>query len=136
MTQRSKFDPTFLNFSINTVGEHAQHVARKFAEDVAAFRIHQLPPVPLKMGKPDYCESTGSLYNPREIEKETIPPAGYGTQDQYPVGEISGKLQSRNKKYYHHSFLPGASSELNGLYWDVFLPLQGLDSIAYRSMVI
>lgn len=136
MTQRSKFDPTFLNFSINTAGEHAQHVARKFAEDVAAFRIHQLPPVPLKMGKPDYCESTGSLYNPREIEKETIPPAGYGTQDQYPVGEISGKLQSRNKKYYHHSFLPGASSELNGLYWDVFLPLQGLDSIAYRSMVI
>ncbi|XP_061393687.1 uncharacterized protein LOC133329207 [Musca vetustissima] len=136
MTQRSKFDPTFLNFTMNTVAENATNVARKFAEDVAAFRIHQLPPAPLKLGLPGYCESTGELYNPREVEKHQIPPAGYGTQDQYPIGDLSGKLQSRNKNYYHHYFLPGTSSELNGLYWDIFLPLQGLESIAHRSLVV
>ncbi|XP_014088313.2 uncharacterized protein Rsod [Bactrocera oleae] len=135
-TQRSRFDPTFLNFTLESAGKQARFVNRKFAEDVSAFRIHTLPPVPHRKGLPSYCESTGGLYNPRELDKSTIPPPGFGTQDQYPTGDLSGKLQSRNKDYYHNYLLPGASSELSGLYWDTFLPLQGLKSIAHRGMVI
>ncbi|KAL9892126.1 superoxide dismutase family protein Rsod isoform 1-T1 [Glossina fuscipes fuscipes] len=135
-TQRSKFDPTFLNFSINAASENSTHTVQQFAEDVSSFRIHTLPPTPQKYGHPNYCHSTGSLYNPKEIETHVIPPPGFGTQDQYPVGDLSGKLQSRNKHYFHHYQLPGSSSELNGLYWDVFLPLRGIDSIAHRSLVI
>lgn len=135
-TQRSKFDPTFLNFSINAASENSTHAIQKFAEDVSSFRIHSLPPIPQKYGHPNYCQSTGSLYNSKEIETHIIPPPGFGTQDQYPLGDLSGKLQSRNKHYFHHYQLPGSSSELNGLYWDVFLPLQGIDSIAHRSLVI
>lgn len=131
--QRSKFDPTFLNFTLGA--PLSQHVSRKFAEDVAAFRIHSLPPVPSRMGHEDYCLTTGDMHNPREIN-ENIPPPGYGTQEQYPVGDLSGKLQGRNKGYWHQYVLPGTSSELNGLYWDIFLPLQGRYSIAQRSLVI
>ncbi|XP_070142466.1 LOW QUALITY PROTEIN: uncharacterized protein Rsod, partial [Drosophila kikkawai] len=132
-TQRSKFDPTFLNFTLGA--PLSQHVSRKFAEDVAAFRIHSLPPVPNRMGHDDYCWTTGEMHNPREVT-ENIPPPGYGTQEQYPIGDLSGKLQGRNKGYWHQYVLPGTSSELNGLYWDVFLPLQGRHSIDQRSLVI
>uniref|UniRef100_T1H2Q3 Superoxide dismutase copper/zinc binding domain-containing protein n=1 Tax=Megaselia scalaris TaxID=36166 RepID=T1H2Q3_MEGSC len=32
--------------------------------------------------------------------------------------------------------LPGKSGELSGIYWDTFLPIQGPNSIAHRSLVI
>ncbi|XP_068153414.1 uncharacterized protein Rsod [Drosophila tropicalis] len=132
-TQRSKFDPTFLNFTLGA--PLSQHVSRKFAEDVAHFRIHSLPPVPQHMGKAEYCQSTGDMHNPRNLQ-EHIPPPGYGTQEQYAIGDLTGKLQGRNKHYWHQYVLPGTSSELSGLYWDLYLPLQGRHSIAQRSLVI
>jgi len=61
---------------------------------------------------------------------------GFGTQEQYPIGDLSGKLQSRNKYQTHDYFLPGASSELSGIYWDVFLPLEGPNSIFHRGFSI
>lgn len=133
-TQRSKFDPTFLNFTLATPLAH--HVSRKFAEDVSGFKIHSLPPTPQRIGQPDYCETTGELHNPRELQLDHAPPPGYGTQEQYAIGDLSGKLQGRNKKYFHQYVLPGTSSELSGLYWDLYLPLQGRHSIAHRSLVI
>ncbi|XP_034664777.1 uncharacterized protein LOC117899105 isoform X1 [Drosophila subobscura] len=132
-TQRSKFDPTFLNFTLGA--PLSQHVSRKFAEDVAAFRLHSMPPVPHRIGKEDFCLTTGDMHNPRDLQ-EKVPPPGYGTQEQYAVGDLSGKLQGRNKAYWHQYVLPGTSSELSGLYWDVFLPLQGRYSIAQRSLVV
>lgn len=57
---------------------------------------------------------------------------GYGTQDQYPIGDISGKYLGRNN---FTSLVPG-SQELSGEYWDVFLPMQGQHSIIHRSLVI
>lgn len=49
------------------------------------------------------------------------------TIDQYPVGDLSGKLQMRNKEYPHKYLLPlTPGNELNGIYWDIFLPLQGI----------
>lgn len=132
--QRSKFDPTFLNFTLAT--PLAQHVSRKFAQDVSGFKIHSLPPTPHRIGQPDYCETTGELHNPRELQLDHAPPPGYGTQEQYAIGDLTGKLQGRNKKYFHQYVLPGTSSELSGLYWDLYLPLQGRHSIAHRSLVI
>ncbi|EDW39378.1 GL14064 [Drosophila persimilis] len=131
--QRWKFDPTFLNFTLGA--PLSQHVSRKFAEDVAAFRLHSMPPVPQRIGREDFCLTTGDMHNPRGLQKN-VPPPGYGTQEQYAVGDLSGKLQGRNKAYWHQYVLPGTSSELSGLYWDVFLPLQGHHSIAQRSLVI
>lgn len=134
-TQRSIFDPTTLNFTISSVsGKTEDNV--KYAEDVAAFRVAELPPAPQRANRDDYCASTGNLFNPRELERTSFPPPGFGTQDQYAVGDLSGKLQSRNKKYFHHFILPGASSELDGIYWDVFLPLQGKHSVAHRGLVL
>ncbi|XP_030370724.1 uncharacterized protein LOC115621265 [Scaptodrosophila lebanonensis] len=134
--QRSKFDPTFLNFTLGAPGKFRQQVSQKFAADVAAFRLHNLPPIPHRAGHADYCSTTGELYNPSELSQENLPPPGYGTQEQYAVGDLSGKLHGRNKEYYHQYVIPGTSSELSGLYWDVYLPLQGRHSIAHRSLVI
>lgn len=61
---------------------------------------------------------------------------GYGTQEQYALGDLSGKHQSRSKNYPHHYYLPGKSSELSGIYWDIFLPLEGKYSIAHRSLIV
>ncbi|XP_037950401.1 uncharacterized protein LOC119681315 [Teleopsis dalmanni] len=135
MTQRSKFDPTFLNFTTVSTASQVHTIIRKFAEDVASYRVNMLPPVPYELGQSGYCQSTAQIYNPLELI-DNIPPPGYGTQDQYPIGDLSGKLQERNKDYYHHYILPGTSAELSGLYWDTYLPLQGIYSIAHRSLVI
>lgn len=59
-------------------------------------------------------------------------PLGYGTQDQYPVGDLSGKLLGRNNA----TVLVEGGQELNGSHWDVFLPLRGKYSVVHRSLVI
>lgn len=57
---------------------------------------------------------------------------GFGTQDQYSVGDLSGKLLGRNNA----TVLVQGGQELNGTFWDVFLPLQGKHSVVHRSLVI
>lgn len=59
-----------------------------------------------------------------------------GTQDQYPVGALYGKYKDRTEYLNHHYMLPGLAVELSGSYWDVFLPLQGRNSIVHRAMVL
>lgn len=60
-----------------------------------------------------------------------------GTQDQYFVGDLTGKLQQRNKNYPHNYLVPSLpSTELNGIYWDVFLPLSGPNSVVHRGITI
>lgn len=75
------------------------------------------------------------MYNPTKIDEKTVPPAGLGTQDQYSIGDLSGKLQGRKEGSYHTDILPG-SAKLHGIYWDVYLPLSGVHSIVHRSLVI
>jgi len=60
---------------------------------------------------------------------------GFGTQDQYAIGDLSGKLQGRKKGSYHNDILPG-SAKLSGIYWDTYLPLSGIHSIVHRSLVL
>lgn len=57
---------------------------------------------------------------------------GFGTQEQYAVGDLSGKLLGRNNE----TALVENGQELIGDYWDTFLPLQGVYSIVHRSLVI
>lgn len=61
--------------------------------------------------------------------------SGFGTQDQYAVGDLSGKLQSRKEGSYHYDILPG-SAKLTGIYWDTYLPLSGIHSVVHRSLVL
>lgn len=136
MTQRTKFDPTWLNF-VTAASTNEQSDNLQFARDVASFKIHELPPAPTKAGDKDYCESSGEVFNPTRIEAKKVPPPGYGTQEQYMVGDISGKLHNRNKQDFHSFYIPdGISSELSGIYWDAFLPLEGPSSVAHRGIVL
>lgn len=57
---------------------------------------------------------------------------GLGTQNQYPIGDLSGKLLRRNNE----TALVKEGQELVGEYWDTFLPLHGIYSIVHRSLVI
>ena len=59
-----------------------------------------------------------------------------GTQDQYPVGDLLGKYKGRTEYLNHKYLLPGLANELNGAYWDVFLPLGGKQSVVHRSVVL
>ncbi|KAF2895528.1 hypothetical protein ILUMI_10646 [Ignelater luminosus] len=78
------------------------------------------------------CLTTKFIYNPLKTDVNLLPPNGYGTQDQYPIGDLSGKHLGRNN---FSSLVPG-SQELSDEYWDVFLPMQGQNSIIHRSLVI
>lgn len=43
----------------------------------------------------------------------------------------------RNKDYPHKYLLPlSPGNELNGIYWDIFLPLQGIHSAVHRGITV
>ncbi|XP_055586324.1 uncharacterized protein LOC129738996 [Uranotaenia lowii] len=130
--QRSRFEPTWINASFSSITNDPQDNI-DYAKDVASYKINSLPLRAFSANLDSYCLSSGSTFNPTNIEQKEIPPPGFGTQDQYPVGDLSGKLTNRNKKETHNMFLPGTSAELSGFYWDAFLPLQGKNSIIFRG---
>ncbi|XP_076266542.1 superoxide dismutase family protein Rsod [Rhynchophorus ferrugineus] len=134
LTQHNRFEPTFLNFNLSTArGDLETRIV--FSSTVAGYKIHELPIKPAKTvggQNENACLTTKFVYNPRKTDMGSVPPNGYGTQDQYPLGDISGKLLNRNNA----SVLVPGSQELNGTFWDVFLPLQGPHSIIHRSFII
>lgn len=138
MHQRNRFEPTWLNFSVHAaINELKQNT--EYIRDLAGFKITSLPvdPGSVTDESNNRCATTGLLYNPSNVEQRNLPPPGYGTQDQYAVGDLSGKLQNRNKGYPHNYLLPlSPGNELNGIYWDVFLPLQGHSSVVHRGITI
>lgn len=134
--QRSPFEPTWLNFTVHSAKNELRENT-EYLRQLAAFQIRELPPNPTLADTRMYCESAASVYNPTNAEADKIPPAGYGTQDQYPVGDLSGKLQMRNKDYPHKYLLPlSPGNELNGIYWDIFLPLYGIHSVVHRGVSV
>ncbi|XP_050302289.1 uncharacterized protein LOC126740355 [Anthonomus grandis grandis] len=134
LSQLNRFNPTFLNFNLTTArGDLETRIV--FGSTAAGFKIHELPIKPAKTvngQNENACLTTKYVFNPRKIDVGAVPPNGYGTQDQYPIGDLSGKLLDRNNG---SKVVPG-SQELNGAYWDVFLPLQGVHSVVHRSLVI
>lgn len=136
MHQRSPFMPTWLNFTVHSAKNELRENT-DYLRELAGFQIKYLPPDPTLANTNTYCDTTGSIFNPTDIDNDNKPPAGYGTQDQYAVGDLSGKLQMRNKDYPHNYLLPiTPGNELNGIYWDVFLPLHGINSVIHRGLTI
>lgn len=135
LQQRFRFEPVWLNFTMTAASNELRENA-EFARDLARVEVRALPPNPIMANKPDYCATSGPVFNPNGIEIDKIPPAGFGTQDQYAVGDLSGKLIHRNKQYPHTFFINDAGNELNGIYWDVFLSLEGPSSIAHRGLTV
>lgn len=133
MTQQTRFQPTFLRFNLTTArGDLETRLV--YSSSVSGYKIHELPIEPPKTvsNAENLCLSTKFVYNPLKLDINKLPPNGLGTQDQYPIGDISGKLLGRNNI---NDLIPG-SQELHGSYWDVFLPLQGRESIVFRPLVI
>lgn len=97
-------------------------------------KIHELPMIPSTTVEPmeNPCLTTKTTYDPLKLNLDNPPPDGFGTQDQYKIGDISGKLYKRNNL----TLLVEGSRDLSGTYWDIFLPLMGRDSIIHRSLVI
>ncbi|XP_039303730.1 uncharacterized protein LOC105197011 isoform X2 [Solenopsis invicta] len=133
--QETPFNPTWVNISLTTIKD--LEVRLRYATKVASYRIHELPPKHVKNDEVTVnpCLTTKKLFNPLNIDEKTIPPPGLGTQDQYAVGDLSGKLQDRKEGSYHNNILPG-SATLNGIYWDTYLPLSGIHSIVHRSLIL
>ncbi|XP_025833804.1 uncharacterized protein LOC108743229 [Agrilus planipennis] len=133
LSQNTKFEPTMLDFNLTTARGDVE-TKLVYSSSVAGYKIHELPMQPPKTVAQieNACLTTKFVYNPLNVDVNFIPPNGYGTQNQYPIGDLSGKLLGRNNA---SGLLPG-SQELKGQYWDTFLPLQGQHSIIHRSLVI
>ncbi|KZC13221.1 hypothetical protein WN55_05919, partial [Dufourea novaeangliae] len=135
LTQVTPFNPTWISISLTPVNDLETRL--RYATKVESYKIHELPPETTKTqsNTAERCKTTGNVYNPSNIDETTVPPAGLGTQDQYAVGDLSGKLQGRKEGSYHYDILPG-SAKLSGIYWDTYLPLSGIHSIIHRGFVL
>ncbi|XP_076297419.1 DNA-directed RNA polymerase II subunit RPB2 isoform X3 [Lasioglossum baleicum] len=135
LTQVTPFEPTWVNISLTPVNDLETRL--RYATKIKSYQIHELPAEATKAGSDsaDVCNTTGKVYNPSHIDETTVPPAGFGTQDQYAIGDLSGKLQGRKEGSYHYDILSG-SAKLSGIYWDTYLPLSGVHSITHRSLVL
>ena len=135
MLQRSRFEPTWMNFTFaSTDGSLRNNF--EYAKNVASYKIHELPPSPLYANAENFCETTGSVFNPRKLEERNLPPPGLGTQDLYLIGDLSGKLSGRNKMEKHNYVISDGTNELSGIYWDLYMPLFGKHSVVNRAFVI
>ncbi|KAL3268164.1 hypothetical protein HHI36_007291 [Cryptolaemus montrouzieri] len=131
-TQNTIFEPTFINFNLTTSRGDVE-TKLVYSSSVAGYKIHELPIKPAKtVGQTENsCLTTKYIYNPSKIDINGQPPNGYGTHNQYAIGDLSGKHLQRNNA---SRLVDG--QELTGLYWDVYLPLRGPQSIVHRSLVI
>ncbi|XP_024941705.1 uncharacterized protein LOC107268693 isoform X2 [Cephus cinctus] len=135
LTQDMPFNPTWVNVSLVPVNNLETRL--RYNTKIASYRIHELPQEPTRSraqtGEP--CLSTKNMYNPLKIDEKQAPPPGLGTQDQYAIGDLTGKLQGRKEGFNHNDIVPG-SAKLNGIYWDTYLPLSGAYSVVHRSLVL
>lgn len=132
MMQRSRFEPTWMNFTFKATDGSLKNNF-EYAKNIANYKVHELPPSPLYENADIYCQTAGKVFNPSSIEDRNIPPPGLGTQEQYPAGDLSGKLTGRNKRDKHNFVISDGTNELNGIYWDLFMPLFGRHSIVNRG---
>lgn len=135
LMQNSRFEPTWINVTVAPT-DNDPLTGEKYAARLKRFEINTLAPHPsLKSNVTQYCNSSGPMWNPSNIDLQAIPPPGLGTQDQYAIGDLTGKLLGRSKDY-PHSFFRYQSGELAGIYWDVFLPLYGKNSVMHRNLLL
>ncbi|XP_033633034.1 uncharacterized protein LOC117294642 isoform X1 [Asterias rubens] len=89
------------------------------------FHVHVLPPPPRTYAsdEPASSNNVAGHFNPYEIG--SAPQPGFGTNDQYEVGDLSGKF----------GLLTGHDN-FNETFYDWNLPLYGQNSVIGRSLVI
>ena len=114
LSQRSRFEPTRLQLNVSGLAGRAD-----------TFGVHTLPVPPRAVRQPSPCSRVGGLYNPTEVDPELTEPAGGATNDQYPLGDLSGK----------HGRLTGLDS-FEAEVADYRLPLWGPRSVVGRSLVV
>ncbi|XP_075034865.1 uncharacterized protein LOC142097151 isoform X2 [Mixophyes fleayi] len=88
------------------------------------FHIHQLP---VSGGADNPCSNTliRGHFNPFNVNVSTSPTAGNGTDDEYEVGDISGRQGSLANR-----------DTMSKQFTDMNLPLSGTNSVLGRSLVI
>lgn len=106
--QKSKFEATNVHSNAETM------------QSDITLGLHEMPSIPkiykTSFNKNNDCLGIGSVFNPSgKLFPSTTERL---TQDQYAVGDLSGK--------YNYD----SSS------WDIFLPLFGRNSVIHRSLVV
>lgn len=123
MQQKFKFEPTLVNFSLfATPNKSRENI--ELVRSVSKILVANLPPNPIFANKLDFCSTSGEVFNPTGIDLSKTPPPGLGTQDQYAVGDITGKLRDQS------------NAALTGQYLDLFMPLEGGNSVVHRGFAI
>ena len=93
------------------------------------YHIHEWPlPPRLTNDQPCSAEAVGGHHNPFGINATTGPAAGVGSNDQYEVGDLSGKYGPLSEDQ--------SASRFVGIYVDMNLPLFGVHSIVGRSVLV
>lgn len=106
--QKSKFEVTNVYSKVETIPSDT------------TLALHEMPLIPKTYKTPlninNNCLGIGNIFNPTSKLFPTV--TERLTQDQYAIGDLSGK--------YNYD----SSS------WDIFLPLFGSNSVIHRSLVI
>ena len=87
--------------------------------------VHELPVTQEARASGEACSATGGHFNPFNVDAKLGPAAGEGSDDEYEVGDLSGKYGS----------LAGME-ERSECFTDTNLSLFGENSIVDRSVVI
>lgn len=123
MQQKFKFEPTWVKFNFWSAANRSRENI-ELARSVSKIQVTDLPPNPIFANKMNFCSTSGEVFNPTNVVLNNAPPNGLGTQDQYAIGDITGKLKSQNL------------AELSAEYWDIYMPLEGTNSIVHRGFTI
>lgn len=91
---------------------------------------HEYPVPPRTAADDEVCsaQAVGKRFNAFNVNSNTSPPPGLGTNDQYEIGDLSGKYGELPESQDNDKFM--------GIFADFNLPLFGINSIAGRSIVI
>lgn len=123
MRQKFKFEPTWVKFNFFAASNKSRENI-ELVRSVSNILVTDLPPNPIFANKIDFCSTSGEVFNPTNVILNKVPPPGLGTQDQYAIGDITGKLKFQS------------NAELSGEYWDIYMPLEGTNSIVHRGYAI
>lgn len=115
--QDYKIDPTIVTIKLDNLRGRGKYLY-----------IHQYPFFQRQTKDENLCAEIGHHYNPFGIEPRNVTEEVQDTNDQYEVGDLSGKHGALNEaqdlQTYFHSFL------------DFNLPLFGINSVVGRSIAI
>ncbi|ODM91430.1 Superoxide dismutase [Cu-Zn] [Orchesella cincta] len=99
--------------------------ARNLNSRGGAFHVHLFPKMPKSRPGEPVCSKTGGHWNPYQVNVANYPNPASGTDDQFELGDLSGK----------YGTLAGLDN-VTSKYLDQNLPLYGPNSILGRSVVV